>query len=354
MFFFRLTQDSVPATVNTDSSTSNRHAILLLAEAEKIVDSFFNVATELGVNLGTAVQRQKAIDEVVKNISHLKTHYRPLDFLRGLFIQVFEVSESNMNSIFITYNEKILAGDARNISFICVHDFIGERGGAALAKTLPEYSNLASLNLRASNIGAVGTILVAAALCNCQLLTSLDLGLCYIQDIGAKALAAKLPEYSHLAFLDLSHNFITDAGIRALAAALPHCPCLVSLDLSHNSFSFDGVVELFKALENCTSLSQIRLHWDSINDQCITFIAGVLPKLAHITSLDLDENPWMSHFFRNPAPLTALAKAVIEIEDTQGRKIEVKTRGNFDVILKQVREELHPQPVSSAPSSSYS
>ncbi|PLZ00275.1 hypothetical protein CY652_21780 [Burkholderia sp. WAC0059] len=135
------------------------------------------------------------------------------------------------------------------------HNYLRDKGTAAIAALLPDYPTLRSLSLRSTRTGDEGAIAIAHALeptansderIDASELQHLDLSENLIGDEGAEALAQALV-LSRVETLDLSGNRIGEDGVEALARALVSGH-IKTLDLSGNKVGVAGALALAIAL----------------------------------------------------------------------------------------------------------
>lgn len=161
---------------------------------------------------------------------------------------------------------------------------ISKAGVAALA-AFPHLSNLTSLHLKDTEIGADGAAALATSW-DLRHLTDLNLDHNQIGDAGAAALAASLT-LSNLTSLHLSSNQIGADGAAALAASR-YLKNLTALDLSYNEIGDAGASAL-AASPYLSNLTDLNLHYNQIRDAGAAALAASLT-LRNLTFFDLQCN----------------------------------------------------------------
>ena len=135
-------------------------------------------------------------------------------------------------------------------------------------------SELKTLNLKGSNLGATGTQKLANLVKHYPNLLTLNLCGNSIGPCGAKVLADGLMHCTNLQVLNLSKNRICTAladnliapadGINALTDGLKHCTKLQTLNLDDNDIDNDGALALANTLNGHTNLEVLNLSFNSI------------------------------------------------------------------------------------------
>mmetsp|Transcript_48181 Transcript_48181/g.65613 ORF Transcript_48181/g.65613 Transcript_48181/m.65613 type:complete len:761 (-) Transcript_48181:297-2579(-) len=170
-----------------------------------------------------------------------------------------------------------LHGNRRVVLLDLMSNGIGDRGAAALARTLVADDNvLEVLDLYANRIGDEGSAALARALRNNTSLSVLDLWDNKVGDRGASALGDLLKENGHLRELHLCWNEIGDAGAMALGEALENNSALTRLNLWDNMIGDEGAIALAMGLEANTALRDLNLDENDVNEDLLACIRSQL------------------------------------------------------------------------------
>lgn len=176
---------------------------------------------------------------------------------------------------------------------------LGNAGAAALARYLPRFRALESLDCSYNAIGNFGNSLLAASLCGVPTLKSL----CWIEDASrlrrgegfdsesVGALSAALVSTAALETLDLNGLNFGDAGMQKLAeVALPSLRSLLTLKLRNNAYGASGAATLAAALPRLP-LKVLDLSGHvAFGDEGARVVAVALADNTTLTSLMLDRN----------------------------------------------------------------
>ncbi|GCA61974.1 hypothetical protein KIPB_000309 [Kipferlia bialata] len=190
-----------------------------------------------------------------------------------------------------TLAESVLPNMPQLRKLVFWHTGMDCTGALALAGALPSLKKLLTLDLDNNFIKGAS----AAALC--EALTSFSFAgqLCLqnnsIGDEGAVALAKRLvgdrPEITEIA---LASNKIGPVGMSALAGVLPTLTNLVSVDLGSNSIGPEGAAALIEVLPSLTKLRRIDLSSNDIGPDGVTSLCRAVSSLPRLRELDLHSN----------------------------------------------------------------
>jgi len=198
-----------------------------------------------------------------------------------------------------------LPGECSPLALGASHDLVVELAGA-IAKSV----YITQLNLRSSELGERGGLLLAAAMTSCMQLRWLGLE---DNDLGPKA-AAKFVESAqaghNLTALDLTRNSIGDAGARMIAEVLPSCRFLTDIRLRLNVIGSDGVEALAECLLSNSSLSSVDLGANDIHLGDLVGLLRVTVASCTLHELNLEHSvPWPP-FEGAEGPVCMLADAL--------------------------------------------
>eukprot|EP00667_Euglena_gracilis_P006261 EG_transcript_6310 len=170
----------------------------------------------------------------------------------------------------------MLRGNRRLEQFHLGNNGIGPDGAAALAKALRENTVLQRLNMEGNRLGPDGARVLASALPANSALRFLFLQNNGLGPEGAAALAASLPGCTTLLQLNLGSNGVGLAGAQALAVALRANTTLQELGLLDSGIDTATAAALASALEGNTTLRQLYLQRNTIDQDILDMINGLL------------------------------------------------------------------------------
>eukprot|EP00741_Cyanophora_paradoxa_P007574 tig00001155_g7326.t1 len=191
-----------------------------------------------------------------------------------------------------------IGADARALSGALAEDLplalLDLSGNPALSRehlreifsSLRENRTLRTLCVAGTRPGEAAVAELASALAENGTLTELDLSDCGLRGEAAAALARPLESrYCALRSLRLSRCAIADDGCAALAGVLPRAARLTALDVSANGITHRTAVALFKALGENATLKHLALAANPIGDEPLSYLAASLRQNGTLTGL---------------------------------------------------------------------
>jgi len=124
-------------------------------------------------------------------------------------------------------------------------NYIGEKGGTAIATAIEKNSTLTQLDLSGNNIGDLGVDAIAKSIAKNSALTSLHLGYNLISDEGGKSIAYIIENNSTLTSLILWKNDISTDGGEKIEISLEKNSVLLYLDMWGNRKHFSCPISTY-------------------------------------------------------------------------------------------------------------
>ncbi|MFA6916549.1 MAG: hypothetical protein WC222_09145 [Parachlamydiales bacterium] len=252
-----------------------------------------------------AAQVSNLLQEIGKR-EHLKTLY-----LNGIIFGPKDV-------------ERLFGSPKKELEVLSyISDSLSDEGAAALAKHIPQLTNLIELSLYTSmapqnavdivkglrNLSRFKTLALARLdLRNHQIemaqkigaltnLETLNLRGNVLEDVGVSALAEQLQYLNKLKELHLFNNGIGDSGIQKLAENLQQLPELEILNISDNNISDSGIKQLADKLN--PALNILKISDNKISDEGANAIISKLQFVNSLTELDIRNNNLSENVIRN-------------------------------------------------------
>ena len=161
-----------------------------------------------------------------------------------------------------------------------------------LVRVLEQCSALTSLRLDENQLGSDAARDIIGALQRGPALVLQQLHLMDVSmaEYGAVDLARAVPAWPALKTLNIAENDIRDEAAIEIAAALPQCPSLINLDLRSNGIDDDGAKKLADAMLLCTKLEELDLAGNFIQDDAFHTLLDRAASCESLQSLFLDNN----------------------------------------------------------------
>ncbi|XP_077787960.1 protein NLRC5 [Podarcis muralis] len=199
------------------------------------------------------------------------------------------------------------------------HNKIDDAGIKEIAMAIPEMQSVKQIDLSSNSIGSAGGQCFVEALKHSENLEVLKLSGNNIGNETLEKLAPVLPNLHCLKVLHLASCGFDSEGVVCLARVLFHCPQIEEISLSENSIGHKGAMALAEHLpqpssklrkielkvcglidytskslilgvSQCPLLEEIILSWNKLGDESALELAKVLPRMAKLKVLDLDNN----------------------------------------------------------------
>ena len=175
-------------------------------------------------------------------------------------------------------------------ALIIPDNWLGDRGGAAVIRSLMENKTIKIVDISKNNMGRRGAEAVGEMLDTNKTVVDLNLSSNGFLDGDAVTLAAGIERNFTVTKLNLSYNAFESGAGAIFGPALESNHTLVELDLSWNQFRLDGGQALCASLTNHSSINRLHLGYNGLADAGACALASALGDNSALEYVDLSNN----------------------------------------------------------------
>jgi len=219
-------------------------------------------------------------------------------------IKTLDLSSNQLGAEGAAALAPILAGGTLMALDLRFND-LGPEGARVLAPGIAASRSLVAIDISYNELDQAAAIEVLMAIKGKQML-SIRMTRCELGVEGARMLAELLPSMGSIGTLVLQHNNIGSEGASLLAPAIAVCSSLTNCDVRYNGISGAGATLLSAAVLANTNIdrfndipikemradtfTEIDLNGSSIGEEGSMVVAGLLPAMESMESMDLSGN----------------------------------------------------------------